>query len=98
MRGLRVDPAGLEAWSAQCATAAGELAAHAPIAVDLPSGQATAAAVTASQTIAATAAQVLATRVQCTGTQAGHAAGSYPESDEQSAQRLAALAPASMVV
>lgn len=98
MWGFQVDPAGLNAWSAQCATAAGELAARAPIAADLPSGQATAAAVSASQSIAAAAAEVLAARVQATGARASDAAGSYLESDEQSAQRLAELAPVSAVV
>lgn len=98
MRGLQVDPTGLNAWSAQCATAAGELADRAPVAADLPNGQATAAAVTASHTIAAAAAGVLAVRVQATGTKASDAASSYLESDEQSAQRLAALTPASAVV
>jgi hypothetical protein len=78
--------------------AAGELAARAPIAADLPSWQATAAAVTASQTIAAAAARVLAARVQGTGTKASIAASSYLESDEQSAQRLAEVTPVSVVV
>lgn len=98
MRGFQVDPTGLNAWSAQCAAAAGELAARAPIAADLPSGQATAAAVTASQTIAAAAAELLAVRVEATGAKASDAASSYLGSDEQSAQRLASLTPASVVV
>ncbi len=98
MWGVQVDPAGLNAWSDECATAAGELAGRAPITADLPSGQATAAAVTANQTIAAAAAELLALRVQATGAKASDAASSYLESDEQSAQRLAALAPASAVV
>jgi hypothetical protein len=54
--------------------------------------------VTASQTIAAAAARVLAARVQGTGTKASIAASSYLESDEQSAQRLAEVTPVSVVV
>jgi len=96
--GFQVDSAGLQAWSAHCATAAGKLAARAPVVADLPSEQATAAAVTASQTIAAAAAELLAVRVRATGAKASDAASSYAEFDEHSAQRLAALASASAVV
>lgn len=53
---------------------------------------------TASQTIAAAAAELLAVRVRATGAKASDAASSYLESDEQSAQRLAALASASAVM
>ncbi len=98
MRGLQITPEGLQAWSTQCETAATELATRAPDASGLPSGQATAAAVTASQTITTAAAQVLAARVQATGKQAGIAAGSYADNDDQSAERLAALAPDAAVV
>jgi hypothetical protein len=77
--------------------AVGELAASASVTADLPSGQATGAAVAASQTITTTAAKVLATRVEATGTKAGIAATRYVESDEQSAQRLAAVAKGSGV-
>lgn len=93
-----MDPDGLQAWSVQCATAAGELAALVTVAAGLPSGQATASAVTVSQTITTTAAQVLTVRVQATGTKASIAVSSYVESDEQSAQRLAAVASGSVVV
>ncbi len=96
--GMRVDAEGLAAWSAQCAAAAADLAAQAPLATELPSGQATGAAVTASQAITATVAQVLSARVQSTGRKASVAASGYLMSDEQSAQRLAQVAPAPVEV
>lgn len=96
--GLRVHSTGLEAWSAQCMTAAEELAACPSVTTDLPSGQATSAAVAASQTITTTAAKALAARVRATGAKASIAATSYSESDEQSAQLLAAVAERSVVV
>jgi len=79
-------------------TAAGELAARVPVVADLPSGQATAAAVGVSQTIAATAVQLLAVRVQATGEKASSAVSSYLRTDEDSAQRLAAVASGPVVV
>jgi hypothetical protein len=94
---MKVGAAGLESWSTHCATAAANLALCGPVTADLPSGQATAAAVSASQMIAAAAARVLAGRVQSTGTKASIAAGSYVESDATSAHQLAEV-PASMVV
>jgi ribosomal protein S9 len=95
---MRVDAEGLAAWSAQCAAAAGELAAQAPVSTGVPSGQATAAAVAASQAIAAAVAEVLSARVQSTGTKASIAASGYLTSDEQSAQRLGQVAPPPVVV
>jgi hypothetical protein len=54
--------------------------------------------VAASQAITVTVAEVLSARVESTGTKASIAAGSYLNSDEYSAQRLAQVAPAPMVV
>jgi len=85
MRGMQVDPKGLELWSTQCAAAAVHVASSAAGATDLPSGKATAAAVDASQTLAAAAAQVLSARVHATAAKAGSTASGYAQSDEASA-------------
>lgn len=95
---MRVDPKGLERWSKQCGTAASKLASSVTIATSLPGGQATAAAVAASGILAAAAAQVFSVRVRATGAEASSAANGYVESDEDSAQALAAVPPASLVV
>ena len=91
---LGVDPSGLRAWSAQCGTVAGKLAA--PVATPCgPSAQATAAAVSAGQTVIGGTAAMMASRVQATGAEALEAAAAYAEPDAEGSQRLAAVAPLS---
>lgn len=81
---MRIEPIGLELWSAECGTAAAKLASSAAGTTGLPAWQATAAAVAASHTLAAAAAQVFSVRVLATGTKASSAASGYVESDEDS--------------
>lgn len=95
---MSVDPKGLELWSAECGTAAGKLASSAAATTGLPGGQATAATVAASDTLAATAAQVFSARVLATGAKASSAASGYVESDENSAQSLAEVGQSAVVV
>lgn len=94
---LRVIPRGLEAWSTQCGTVAGELAANSVTPPSLTSGQATATAVSTGQTLIGGTATVLASRVQATGKSAAASAATYATNDEESAERLAALTPAPVV-
>jgi len=94
---VRVDAAGLDTWAVQCATAAADLALCRPAIAGVPSGQATAAAVSASHTIAATAGRVLGARLHDTGTRASIAATSYVESDDNSAHRLAEVSASVLV-
>jgi len=95
---MQVDPKGLELWSTECGTAAAKLASSVTGATGLPGGQATAAAVAASDTLAAAAAQVFSVRVLATGAEASSAANGYVESDEDSAQALTEAAQGSVVV
>lgn len=90
---MQVDVEGLEAWSAQCGTTAGQLAADTTTASDLPSGQATATAVSAGQTLIGGTASVMAARVESTAATASAAAAAYADQDAESAQRLAAVSP-----
>lgn len=95
---MRVDLKGLEVWSAQCATIAGELAAASAIAPVLPAGQATSTAVSTGQTLVNGTARVMAARVRGTGTSATAAAAAYAANDGESAQRLDAVTPGPVVV
>ena len=92
MATVRVDDAGLQVWAAQCQTENGQLASRiAPAAVG-PTGQRTAtAAQTADIGVDATVGALTA-RAQATGGKASMAAGRYVGSDENSAQRIAAVA------
>jgi hypothetical protein len=94
---MRVDIQGLEAWSAQCGTIAGELAATSMAPPSLPSGQATSTAVSTGQTLIGGTASVMATRVRGTGTSATASAAAYATNDDESAQRLAAVSPGPVV-
>lgn len=96
---MRVNEAGLEAWSGLCQSVAAELtgsAGAAPAAV--PSGQATAATVSTSQALIDAAGTVLASRVQTTATTGNVAATTYAATEEESATRLRALSSAAPVV
>jgi hypothetical protein len=90
---MRVDVQGLEAWSTECGTIAGELAGPAASVPSLPSGQATSTAVSAGQALIGGTATVMSSRVQGTATQAAEAATAYATHERESAQRLAAVAP-----
>jgi hypothetical protein len=90
---MRVDIKGLEFWSAQCETLAGKLAATTATASSLASGQATATAVSTGQALIHSTASSMAARVGTMGTHASAAASAYAADDEQSAQRLATVAP-----
>lgn len=90
---MQVDVEGLEAWSAQCGTIAGKLAASPVAPPSLPGGQATATAVSTGQTLVAGTASLMAVRVRSTGTSATSAAAAYAANDDESAQRLAAVSP-----
>jgi hypothetical protein len=94
---MQVDPKGLELWSRDCGAAAAKLASSVTGATGLPDGQATAAAVTASDTLAAAAAQVFSVRVLATGAEASSAANGYVEFDVDSAQALAEVAQGSVL-
>lgn len=94
---MQADCQGLRAWSAQCGTIAGELAAQ-PASPSLPSGQATATAVSAGQTLIGGTATLLASRVRSAGTQATEAAAAYATHEQESAQSLAGVSPGPVVV
>lgn len=93
---MRVDVQRLEAWSAQCGTVAGKLAVP-MVTPSLPSGQATATAVSTGQTLIGGTATVMATRVRGTGVHATEAASAYAINEQESAQSLAAVAPGPVV-
>ena len=90
---MQVDVQGLQAWSAQCATIAGELAAMAAALPRLPGGQATATAVSTGQTLVGGTASLMSGRVRTTGISSSAAATAYTTHEQESAQRLAAVAP-----
>ncbi len=97
--GMRVNNAGLEAWSELCRSVAAELSRPAggtPAAV--PSGQATAATVSAARALIDAAGTVLASRVQTTATKGNVAATTYAATEEESATRLGAVPSAAPVV
>lgn len=95
---MRVDVQRLEAWSAQCGMIAGELAATSMSPPSLPSGQATATAVSTGQTLIGGTASLMATRVRGTGTSATAAATAYAANEQGSVQRLAAVSPGPVVM
>jgi hypothetical protein len=94
---MRVDVEGLEDWSAQCVTIAGELAAASLALPSLPSRQATSTAVSTGQALVDGTSTFMATRVRGTGTNASAAATAHAANDEESAQRLAAVSPGPVV-
>lgn len=90
---MRVDVEGLQAWSAQCERIADELAAVVSAAPPgVPSGQATATAVSTGQTLIGGTASLMAARVGATGTQSATAAVAYAANEGESARRLAGVA------
>lgn len=91
---MRVSVEGLEAWSAQCGIVAGKLAVV-PVGGAVPSGQATATAVSTGQSLIGGIAAGMAARARATGTSATEAATAYALNDAESATQLAAVAPAS---
>lgn len=96
---MRVDDSGLERWSDQCSSVARELAAAVTAApADLPSGQATAAVVSTSQSLVDAASVTFSARVQAIGTKSGVAAAGYVSNDEESARRLDGLSSVQPVV
>ncbi len=88
----RVDDAGLQVWAAQCQTVNGQLASRVASATVGPEGQATAAAARAADAGVDAAVGALTTRARATGAKVSGAAARYVGTDQNSAQRIAAVA------
>ena len=92
---MRVNDAGLELWSTRCRSVAAELAdLEAVDPAALPSGQASAAVVSAARALVDTAGAVLTARVQATAAMASAAAATYAATEDESTAELGALSSA----
>ncbi len=89
---MRVNDAGLQVWAAQCQTVAGQLAGGVVPAIGGPAGQRTAAAARVADAGVDAALGALVARAHATGAKASEAATRYVGTDENSAQRIAAVA------
>lgn len=83
--------------AAQHAATSSELTAATSIPATGPPGQATSAAVMAGYGALQAAARVLATRVQATGTKLATAGTNFTAVDAESAQRIAAVDPSTVL-
>lgn len=92
MATVRVDELGLHVWAAQCQNENGNLASKIAPSASGPTGQRTATAAQAADTGVDTTIGALAARAQATGGKANMAAGHYVGTDENSAQRIDAVA------
>ena len=89
---VSLDDVGLRVWVAHCAAVAGQLADPIAPAGAGPAGQATATAARDADAAVDAATAVLATRVQAMGAKAVVATSGYLGTENNSAQRVAALA------
>ena len=92
MATVRVDDAGLQVWAAQCQTEKAQLASGAASATGAPAGQRTAAAAQSADTGVAATVGALTARAQATGGKVSSAGTRYAGTDQNSAQRIAAVA------
>lgn len=91
MGDLEVCDEGLQALAGHCVATSGRLASQTTAPIPGPPTQATSAAVRGAYTALGATATVLAARVQATGEELSISAARYVATDENSAQRLAAL-------
>ncbi len=91
MPAFEVCDEGLHALAGQCSVDAARLASQVPTGRVGPPAQATAAAVGSVYKAVGTAAAAMASRVQATGDKLITAAAHYVNTEDNSAQRLAAL-------
>ncbi len=89
---MRVDDAGLQVWAAHCQTVAGQLAGGVVPATGGPAGQRTAAAAQAADAGVDATVGALKARAHTTGGKVNSAAARYAGTDQNSAQRIAAVA------
>ncbi len=93
MATVRVDDAGLQLWAAQCQTENGQLASGNSSAAKVgATGQRTSTAARAADAGVDATVGALTARAQATGGKASMSAGRYVGTDENSAQRIAAVA------
>jgi len=92
---MRVNDAGLELWSARCASVAADLASlEGADPAGVPSGQASDAVVSAARALVDAAGALLTARVQATATMASVAAAAYAATEDDSTTELGLLSSA----